>query len=121
MSPELLSSEHLHFTDGRPTKESDRYALGMVILEVLSGRAPYNQFNRVIASQMVIKGTLPERPETPWFTDDLWGVLERCWSPQPTDRPAIEAILECLGRVVTTWKPLPPDESADSDESTSHY
>lgn len=95
----------------------------MVILEVLSGQAPYNQFNGVVVTQMVIKGTLPERPETPRFTDDLWGVLKRCWSPQPNDRPTIEAILECLGRVVTTWRPLPSDvesdDEADSDGSIS--
>ena len=115
MSPELLSSEHLHFTNGRPTKASDCYALGMAILEVLSGQAPYNQFNGVVVTQMVIKGTLPERPETPWFTDDVWGVLKRCWSPQPNDRPTIEATLECLGRVVTTWRPLPSDVESDHE------
>ena len=107
MSPELLHPEHFGFKDSRPTKASDCYALGMVILEVLSGRAPYNQFTQLVVTWMVIEGTLPERPEGPWFTDDLWRTLERCWSPQPKDRPAIEVVLECLGRVATTWRPLP--------------
>jgi len=33
MSPELLDPEHFD-SDGRPTRESDCYALGMVIYEV---------------------------------------------------------------------------------------
>ena len=108
MSPELLHPEHFDFKDSRPTKASDCYALGMVILEVLSGRAPYDQFTQLVVTWMVIEGTLPERPEGPWFTDDLWRTLERCWSPQPKDRPAIEVVLGCLGRVAITWRPLPP-------------
>lgn len=34
MSPELLSPEEFGMTDNRPTRQSDRYALGMVIYEV---------------------------------------------------------------------------------------
>ena len=128
MSPELLDPEHLNFKSSRPTQASDCYALGMVILEVLSGRAPYSQFKAIIVVPMVLKGIHPERPETPWFTDNLWRTLEQSWSPQPKDRPTVGAILEGLGRLVTTWRPLPPnvedDEGTNSDESISvmsHY
>lgn len=34
MSPELLSPEEFGMADNRPTRQSDRYALGMVIYEV---------------------------------------------------------------------------------------
>ena len=34
MSPELLDPERFEITDCRPTKQSDCYALGMVIYEV---------------------------------------------------------------------------------------
>ena len=34
MSPELLDPKRFNASDPRPTKESDRYALGMVIYEV---------------------------------------------------------------------------------------
>ncbi|KAF9784389.1 kinase-like domain-containing protein [Thelephora terrestris] len=107
MSPELFVPEDFGLEDSRPTKASDCYALGMVILEVLSDRAPYNQFGSVSTILMIIKGDRPERPERPWFTDDLWGTLEQCWSPQPTDRPTIESILECLGWLSKTWHRFP--------------
>ena len=41
MSPELLDPGRFNLTEGRRTKESDCYALGMVIYEVLSGQAPF--------------------------------------------------------------------------------
>ena len=34
MSPELLDPKRFNLTDPRPTKESDRFAMGMVIYEV---------------------------------------------------------------------------------------
>ena len=40
MSPELLHPEQFGSDYGRPTKESDCYALGMVIYEVLTGQPP---------------------------------------------------------------------------------
>ena len=41
MSPELLGPDQFGFNDSRLTKESDCYALGMVIYEVRSGQVPH--------------------------------------------------------------------------------
>ena len=56
MGPELLE-------DNRPTKESDRYALGMVILEVLSGQVPFVGDSDFAVVRKVIDGDRPKRPE----------------------------------------------------------
>ena len=120
MSPELLHPEHFNLTDSRPTKESDCYALGMVILEVLSGEVPFPRCNKFAVMLKVVEGKRPERPDGAWFTNDLWRTLEQCWSSQPKDRPTAETVLECLSRVSVAWQPLPPnDVGADSDESVS--
>ena len=123
MSPERLHPKLFDFKDGRPTDASDCYALGMTILEVLSGRVPYYLLQNNTVILMVMRGERPERPERPWFTDDLWETLEECWSEQPKDRPTIGAILERLGRLATTWRPLPPgledDDGVADDESAS--
>ena len=119
MSPELLDPELSGSEDGRPTKESDCYALGMVILEVLTGHAPFPRDNGVIVMRKVIEGERPERPQGPeaiWFTNDLWETLDQCWSPQSKVRPTVEAVFECLDRGSTAWQPLPP--SADDDVRT---
>ena len=71
MSPELLHPQLFGFEDSRPTKESDCYALGMVIVEVLTGQAPFARDNGVAVMRKVLDGERSERPKEVWFTDDL--------------------------------------------------
>ena len=102
MSPELLISFK------RPTKQSDCYALGMVIYEVLSGQVPFAPVGRFVAMRKVMDGEHPQRPggaEGVWFTNDLWRMLKRCWATQPENRPSSSAVLECLERVSRDTKP----------------
>jgi len=111
MSPELLDPDRFGPKDGRPTKESDSYALGMVIYEVLSGEFPFASYREYVVMRKVIEGERPERPqgaEGEWFTDYLWHTLQLCWAQEPKGRPTIEAILECLGPVPEGWKPSFP-------------
>jgi len=125
MSPELLDPDRFG-SDGRPTKESDCYALGMVILEVLSGETPFPCDNGLVVMRKVIEGRCPERPQGAggaWFTDDLWEALERCWSPQPKNRPTVRAMLERLERGSAVWQPLLPSSDdevqTDSDDESN--
>jgi len=99
MSPELLDPDRFGFKDSRPTKESDCYALGMVIYEVLSGLTPFTSYKNAIVPRKVTEGERPGRPqgeEGAWFTDGLWRTLELCWSHRPETRPTMKAIQEHL-------------------------
>ena len=99
MSPELLDPDQFGFRDSRPTKESDCYALGMVMYEVLSGWAPFTSDKDIIIPRKITEGERPRRPqgaEAAWFTDSLWRAVELCWSHQPEMRPTIEAIQKLL-------------------------
>ena len=63
----------------------------------------------------MLGGGRPEKPEgveEGWFTNYVWEVLERCWMPQPGDRPSIEDILQCLEEVSGFWTPPPVPPSA---------
>ena len=128
MSPERLNPVQFNIKDSRPTKESDCYALGMVVLEVLSGQVPFTrEVNDLMVMNKVLEGERPGRPEGAegvWFTDDLWATLQVCWSRQPSDRPTVEDVLECLSRNSTAWQPLAPSVDyhlqMDSDEE-SYY
>jgi len=98
MSPELINPQTVD-SIGRPTKESDCYALGMAIYEVLSERVPFAPSGGTAIISKVVGGERPERPqgrEGAWFTDGLWRMLEDCWKPQPDDRPTLDIVLECL-------------------------
>jgi len=102
MAPELLDPEQFGFKDGLPTKKSDCYALGMVIYEVLSGKAPFAPDGVIVVMRKVTSGGRPERPqgvEGAWFTDYLWNMMELCWAHQPVARPTAETVLERLERI----------------------
>ena len=108
MSPELFDPE---IQNHRPTQYSDCYALGMVIYEVLSGHVPFRGFPNRVISWKVFRGDRPERPQGAggvWFTDEVWKVLQICWTHQAENRARIEDVLECLEEVSRSWIPPSP-------------
>ncbi|KEP49401.1 tyrosine kinase family catalytic domain protein [Rhizoctonia solani 123E] len=93
-APELLLEE------ATKSKESDVYALGMTMLEVITGEVPYPKCKtdpQVITQ--VIRGAQPSRPKE---LDDnnrdnqMWDLLVSCWNREPVARPSAEQVLESL-------------------------
>jgi len=114
MSPELLDPERFGSKGSRPTKQSDCYALGMVVYEVLSGHTPFTPLAAPVVIRMILEGRRPERPqgdEGELFTDAIWGVLELCWKPRPSDRANVRTVLLSLGR-------NQEDAETDSDDQS---
>ena len=108
MSPELFDPE---IENHHPTEYSDRYALGMVMYEVLSGHVPFHTSKIWAASGKVLKGDRPERPqgaEGVWFPDEIWKMLQICWAHQAENRARIEDVLQRLEEVSRSWIPPSP-------------
>ena len=117
MSPELIAPERFELKNSRPTKLSDCYALGMVIYETISGNLPFHKDADLTVFMKVVEGKRPLRGTR--FTTSLWKMLERCWTPQPIDRPSIEDVLRCLEVASDLSEPLSPgleDETEGDSE-----
>ena len=110
MGPELLE-------DSRPTEESDCYALGMVILEVLSSQVPFLGDSDFIVVRRVMDGERPKMPEEAWFTKDVWRILECCWAPKPRDRPSLGDVLQCLRENSPSWETFFPPSTPSTPNS----
>ena len=128
MSPELLDPTSFGLDGIHPTKESDCYALGMVIYEVLGGRVSSKKNPGFAALAGVLRGERPKRPQGPAgerFTDEIWDVVGRCWRQKPGDRATAEDVHLCLGGTPLPSRPPSPgmdhcsvDTGSDSDEGS---
>ncbi|KAG8733278.1 hypothetical protein FRC11_007454 [Ceratobasidium sp. 423] len=84
---------------------SDVYSLGMIIIEVVTTRQPWDHLHR---DQSVVgalfRGQIPRRPsEIPEIRGDgLWSLLGGCWRLEPAERPS-------AGSVLSMMKALPPN------------
>ena len=111
MSPELLDPQKYGLSKIRSTKESDCYALGMVVYEILSGSVPFGTDNSFALLRKVLEGVRPERPEGDagqLFTDSIWEVVARCWKDQPRERASARDVLRGLGG--------DPDDEGEGDD-----
>ena len=124
MSPELIDPEAFGLKKSLPTKESDCYALGMVIYEVLSGSTPFSPSKAPAVMRKVLDGERPGRPrgkEGSLFTDDIWGVLEHCWKPRPCDRISVRDVFLGLGESGDAGTDIDDQWDATSNDSSAFF
>ena len=112
-APEILSERTT------PSRLGDVYSFGMVMIEVCCDRAtarlsqvnhrfiffpckaftgthPFDDHSSLMAVAAVMDGRRPARPTNPTLTDDLWELLQRCWSQDPYKRPRMLGVLLAL-------------------------
>ncbi|CUA75823.1 putative WD repeat-containing protein alr2800 [Nostoc sp, PCC 7120] [Rhizoctonia solani] len=97
MAPELLLVEETRTR----TTESDVYALGMTMLEILTGDVPYPDRRTDFAVLMTVqRGMLPTRPIKRLGDDRkgnmMWDLLVQCWNREPGDRPSSRQLVKTL-------------------------
>jgi len=99
-APEILKAETKE--QARRTTETDIFAFGRVMIELLTGCVPFWYFSQDIQVAMkVIGGGLPERPcdsvvVARGLDDDMWELMLACWDVDPTQRPSARDIASRL-------------------------
>ncbi|KAG9008706.1 hypothetical protein FRB93_006252 [Tulasnella sp. JGI-2019a] len=98
MSPELMC-------DGPKTTESDIYAFGMTIVEILTGHIPLHGPNQVPFIRAILSGQRP--PCEPIFRQGvgfgtLWVIASAYWASEPSERPSAGRVLEWMERMMET-------------------
>lgn len=88
MAPELFMA------GARRSTQTDVYALGMAILEILTGKRPFDEINSAsqVFGAVLLRKQIPRRPEyllpPSQLNDAFWEALKRCWVHDPSQRAA---------------------------------
>ncbi|KAG8777304.1 hypothetical protein FRC12_000438 [Ceratobasidium sp. 428] len=89
-APEILRGE------STVSMVADVYAFGMVILEVFTGKVPYNNLkHEVSVVSIIMRNEIPQRPLEQIPSNDsqadmLWALMKSCWRRESGERPTAE-------------------------------
>ncbi|KAG8711151.1 hypothetical protein FRC08_016249 [Ceratobasidium sp. 394] len=97
-APELLGEDASHSIG------ADIFALGMTILETITGNIPYTGVKDVAVMFAIMQNRPPKRPEAHIPTKSkygnfIWWLLNRCWASDPGSRPTAEQVRKNMGLV----------------------
>ncbi|KAG1884589.1 kinase-like domain-containing protein [Suillus subluteus] len=96
-APELL----MPLQDGSPCRaciRSDIYSVGCVMLQVLSGRVPYDRWTDFMVISEKFKGREPLRLPEPPIDDRHWEFMRRCWRKKQERSVTVKDIAEFIKR-----------------------
>ncbi|EEC81943.1 hypothetical protein OsI_25817 [Oryza sativa Indica Group] len=86
MAPELLNG-----SSNKVSEKVDVFSFGIVMWEILTGEEPYANMHYGAIIGGIVNNTL--RPPVPASCDPEWRrLMEQCWAPDPSHRPAFTEI-----------------------------
>ncbi|CAE6337370.1 unnamed protein product [Rhizoctonia solani] len=99
MAPEM-------FVDDPPLETPcDVWGWAMAALEIISGSIPYHTHKQAMTIILQISRGPPRREHHPKFEeyayrpDEMWALLQKCWTMEPSERPSIDEVLVELKRI----------------------
>lgn len=106
-APELIDIENDEVVAN--TEASDVYAWSCVCYEIFTGNVPFANLQLDATVLLKVKsGAQPARPQDSshswhdWgLTEDIWLLMQHCWSADPTERPKIEDVIKQLAPLIT--------------------
>ena len=114
LAPELIDPAK-YSLEFRRTKATDVYCFAcfcievcssrhrhgefLILIQVYTGAPPFPSITDVDMIRRVTKGGRPPRPGPTSrlaMSDGIWGIVEKCWTEIPTDRPDMMWAVEAL-------------------------
>jgi serine/threonine protein kinase len=131
MDPALFHNEHTNPSGhdasdvgklGGPTKASDIWSVGCTMIEMMSGEAPWYEYDFESEEQIVNLLTytaeppeIPECPECP----DLVTIAKQCLQMDPTQRPTCVELIQLVEEATTRLQTLSVSPSASPSREVS--
>jgi len=107
-APELMPVKETDLSDVRPTRESDVFSLGMLLLQLFHGPdekprrgLPYNHIPSssgydIGMVKCIHAGERPQRTRYNQMEDKHWNLMYSCWDSEPSQRPTIAQVRHAL-------------------------
>ncbi|KAH8795204.1 kinase-like domain-containing protein [Flagelloscypha sp. PMI_526] len=93
MAPEVFDPASYKDSTRVRAAPRDVYAFACTSLEVMTGKPPFPERPEPAVMVSVLQGERPERPQqSESLTDELWNLIERCWTQKPEARPTFDDI-----------------------------
>ena len=70
-------------------------------MKIFTGAVPFRSCALITSVAHIIEGRRPPRPTSPVLTDDLWGLMQGCWSQDPQSRPQMLQVLNVVPSFVS--------------------
>ncbi|CAK5276994.1 unnamed protein product [Mycena citricolor] len=94
-APELLATETPEGEPAVPTDASDVYSFGILGLFIQSSQTPRRRTNKVVVDRKALEELAPQREAYQSLVcDELWRVLEMCWTFDAPLRPNMDFVQE---------------------------
>ena len=78
------------------SKPADVFAFAMLVVEIFTGKIPFEELKNEAVVPWVLGGGRPKMPESAWavgLTDEIWGLLTSCWQQDPERRPTMNEVV----------------------------
>ncbi|KAG8956875.1 hypothetical protein FRC03_010754, partial [Tulasnella sp. 419] len=100
-STRWASQELFSNTRGHKSRASDVWALGALVLEILTGKIPFHRQADVTVVRAITRGKVPSPEDYEELSIDhpLWKLFSGCWQWWPERRPSVNQFVEFIRNI----------------------